>query len=102
MLITILLALSLFLLLYSLVAKELPDPEKTIKEKIVRSALSIISAGLFFLFSSLLFKTIFAGIPWGTLGWFLPGWIKSSIQAKKHNKIKAMARNFITTGAAHN
>lgn len=94
---TILLIIGLFLFFLSLTLKTLPN--FNIKDLVVQYMLPGGGAAGMFLLTTLLLGTPLAGIFWGVLGWFLPGWIIQVIKNHKEGKLRGLARDFITSSA---
>jgi len=90
----------LFILFYALTGGPLPEISL---DRIKNISLSFVlpagcAAGVFIL-STFIFGTPLAGLPWSITGWFLPLWIQRYIQAKRQSRLRALARDFITSSA---
>lgn len=95
---TIGLLLSLFLLFYSLIIGEFPDTYSA-REKLALYGLSAGSAMALFIITAVLFKTPVAAMFWAVLGWFIPGWVKKTINGKKQARLRSLAKDFVTSAA---
>ncbi len=94
----ILLLISLLLLFYSLTVGQFPDITN-LKKVIQRFVLPGGSAVFFFLAGTLLFQTPLAGLPWAILGWFIPGWITDAVYNHKQDRLRDLARDFVTSAS---
>ncbi|NSW82737.1 MAG: type II secretion system F family protein [Syntrophothermus sp.] len=92
------LLLSLFALFYILTGGSLPEQE-TLRECWKKYGLPMISAVAVFLLTTFITKTPLAGLAWGILGWFLPGWILKHIKQHKQEQYRSSIRDFIVSAA---
>lgn len=88
---------SLFVLFLFLVVKDLPfiDIKKIIVDYMVPGGAAV---GSFFAFT-IICGTPFAGLFWGILGWFIPGWLIKSAEERKREKVRQVVKDFIMSSA---
>ena len=87
----------LFLFFYALFGGPLQETY-FVRVFLVRFAFPIACAvGCFVLAAPLLGPL--AGIPWGVLGWFLPGWAVGFAEARRLARHRALARDFVTSAS---
>lgn len=90
--------ISLFMLVYAVIGGPLPDLLK-FKDKFLTYGTQVTSALVFFILTSIVLGTPFAGLFWGILGWFLPVWIYKALWDMKQSKLRAQSKDFITSSA---
>ena len=97
---TVLLLLTLSVLFYTIAGGELPNINfDKIKSNVIRFAIPLSSAAGVFFLSSVILGTPLAGISWGFLGWFLTQWILQALGTRRKNRLRALAKDFVTTSA---
>lgn len=92
------LLLSLFLVFYIIIGGPLPEVDP-LRRIFIRLGLPLAGAAGFFFLTALVFQSLLAGLFWGILGWFIPGWVVVLVQASKHTRYRTNARDFVTSAA---
>mgnify|MGYP000846993738 CR=1 FL=1 len=94
------LLLTLFVLFYVIAGGTLPEVDLDQAKNNIAYLLVPLGSGIgIFLLAWFFLKTPLAGLPWGVLGWFLPQWIYEIFQSNRRNKLKATAKDFVTSSA---
>lgn len=93
------LAISLFLLFYSLFVGRFPDKEE-FRKRWLRSGYSIIMAVVLFAAGYILYFSVLAGFFFGVFGWCLPGIYMESKERKKREKMREITMDFILVASS--
>ncbi|MFZ5633092.1 MAG: hypothetical protein ACOY40_09625 [Bacillota bacterium] len=88
---TVLLLLSVFLVFYAVTGGSLPEVS-VLRSMAFRFGLPAACAAGCFALTAALFQSPLAGIFWGLLGWFLPGWMVGLVQARELGPAQGIGR----------
>ncbi|MDI6906425.1 MAG: type II secretion system F family protein [Thermoanaerobacterales bacterium] len=94
--------MSLFLLFRTLATGESPvkqDPRSLVASLVLRGGTCLGTAVALFFIGTTFLGTPVSGLALGLLGWFLPHWIEEVIASRRQAKLRALARDFITSAA---